>query len=66
MRVIRLDSGWMLRMRDNCPKFDPTEWLKLHENEDKTRNIGIRMVCGMAKDIKYLSTMELNNITITI
>ena len=66
VRVIRLDSGWMLRMRDNCPKFDPTEWLKLHENEDKTRNIGIRMVCGMAKDIKYLSTMELNNITITI
>lgn len=66
VRVIRRNDGWMLRMRDNCPKFDPTEWLKLHEDEDKTHNIGIRMVCGMAKDIKYLSTMELNNITITI
>ena len=66
VRVIRLDDGWTLRMRDNCKKFDPTEWLKLHNSEDKTKNIGIRMVCGMARSVKYLSTMDLNNILITI
>ena len=66
IRVIKLDGGWTLRMRDNCKRFDPTEWIKLHESDDKTKNIGIRMVCGMAKDVKYLSTMDLNNITITI
>lgn len=66
VRLIKLDDGWTLRMRDNCKKFDPTEWIKLHHTEDPTKNIGIRMVCGMAKDINYLSTMDLNNITITI
>ena len=66
IRVIKQNDGWILRVRDDCKKFDPTEWVKLHNTEDKTRNIGIRMVCGMAKDVKYLSTLELNNITITI
>lgn len=66
IRVIKQNDGWILRVRDDCKIFDPTEWVKLHNTEDKTRNIGIRMVCGMAKDVKYLSTLELNNITITI
>lgn len=66
IRVIKQADGWILRVRDDCKRFDPTEWIKLHNSEDKTRNIGIRMVCGMAKDVKYLSTLELNNITITI
>ncbi len=66
IRLIKLDNGWTLRMRDNCKKFDPTEWIKLHENTDPTQNIGIRMVCGMAKDVQYLSTLDLNNLTITI
>ena len=67
VRVIKRDNGnWTLRMRDDCKKFDPTEWIKLHNDDDRTKNIGIRMVCGMAKDVTYLSTMELNNINITI
>lgn len=66
IRVIKQTDGWILRVRDDCKKFDPTEWIKLHNTEDKTRNIGIRMVCGMAKNVKYLSTLELNNIIITI
>ncbi len=66
IRVIKREKGWTLRVRDDCKKFDPTEWIKLHNTEDPSKNIGIRMVCGMAKDVKYLSTFELNNITITI
>lgn len=66
IRVIKRDKGWTLRVRDDCKKFDPTEWIKLHTDGDKTKNLGIRMVCGMAKDVKYLSTLELNNINITI
>ena len=66
IRLIQLDNGWLLRMRDNCKKFDPTEWIKLHEDSDPTKNLGIRMVCGMAKDVKYLSTLELNCLSITI
>ena len=66
VRAIKLDDGWKLRIRDDCKRFDPTEWIKIHESDDPTKNIGIRMVCGMAKKINYLSTMELNNISIKI
>ena len=66
IRVIRLDKGWSLRVRDNCQKFDVIEWINLHENEDETQHAAIRTVCNKAKSIKYLSTMDLNNITVTI
>ena len=66
VRVLKNDDTWTLRVRDDCKRFDPVEWIKLHENDDKTKNIGIRMVCGMAKNVQYLSTMELNNITLSI
>ena len=66
VRVIKLDDGWTLRIRDNCTKFDPLEWAKANETDDRTKNIGINMVSGMAKDIKYISTMDLNNLTVTI
>ena len=63
-RVLNTDDGWVMRYRDNCKLFNPMEWLKMHETEDPSENIGIRMIAGMAKDVKYLSTMELNNLTI--
>ena len=66
IRVIKLRDGWTLRIRDNCIKFDPLEWARANETDDRTKNIGINMVSGMAKDIKYISTMDLNNLTVTI
>lgn len=66
IRVMKVENGWTLRFRDNCKLFDPTEWIKLHESDDPTANIGIRMVCGMAKSVNYLNTMELNNLTINL
>jgi len=66
IRVINMDGDWIIRFRDNAKAFDPTEWIKLHESDDPTANLGIRMVCRMAKDVKYLSTMDLNILTIRI
>ncbi|MBQ9516301.1 MAG: ATP-binding protein [Ruminococcus sp.] len=64
IRILNTEEGWILRYRDNCREFDPVKWLEMHESDDPTANIGIRMICGMAKEVKYLSTMELNNLTI--
>ena len=64
IRVIQIDDGWVLRYRDNCKMFNPVEWLKMHEDDDSSKYMGIKMVCDMAKDVKYLSTMDLNNLTI--
>lgn len=67
VRVMYQDGGWMLRFRDNCKVFDPTEWLREHEDdEDPTKNTGIRMVSSEAKNIKYLSTLNLNNLTVRL
>lgn len=57
--------GWTLRIRDDCARFDPVKWLKLHNDEDKTRNIGIRTVCALASDVRYTSPLGLNYLFIT-
>lgn len=67
VRVMRIEDGWMLRIRDDCRIFDPTEWLKEHEEDDhQNRNTGIRMVDREAKSVKYLSTLNLNNLTVKL
>lgn len=59
---IRVAKGerWILRIRDDCRRFNPRDWLALHSSEDRTRNIGIRAVCAMAKDVRYANTLGLN------
>ncbi|MBR3458871.1 MAG: ATP-binding protein, partial [Selenomonadaceae bacterium] len=59
IRVAKGD-GWTMRIRDDCRRFNPKDWLALHSSEDKTRNIGIRAVCAMAKDVRYANTLGLN------
>ena len=66
IRLVHLEEGWSLRFRDNCKAFDPLSWIKLHESDDPTANIGIRLVCGMAKDVSYVSTLDLNILTLRI
>ena len=67
IRVMYVDGGWMLRFRDNCKSFDPTEWIEMHsEDDDPTVNMGIRMVSSTAKEVKYLSTLNLNNLTVKL
>ncbi len=64
IRVVHWPDGWTMRFRDNCRAFDPTEWIRIHEKKDSVSNVGIRMVCGMAKEVRYVSTMDLNILTL--
>ena len=66
VRVIWHDDGFTIRMRDDCKAFDPTQWYEIHHPEDVTKNIGIRMVMGLAKDVQYVNTMSLNNLVIEV
>lgn len=49
-----------LRIRDDCAAFDPVEWLKIHQADDKIKNIGIRTICGSATEVRYSHTLGLN------
>ncbi len=66
VRVVHKDGDVILRIKDDCVPFDPSERRKLTENDDITKNIGIRMVYRIAQDIQYQSILGLNVLTIRI
>lgn len=66
LRVIYENGGISILLRDDCPRFDPNEWLALCAPEDPARSIGIRMVSKIAKEMNYASTLGLNVLTIKL
>lgn len=66
IKLIYDEGNWIIRLRDSGKLFDPTNYIKLHNDEDKTAHIGIRLVSNLAKEVTYLSTFGLNNLYITL
>ena len=66
IRVAHKDGQVILRIRDDCVPFDPGERQKIASPDDPVKNIGIRMVYRMAKDIEYQNILGLNVLTIRI
>ena len=66
IRVAHKDGQVILRIRDDCVPFDPGERQKITSPDDPVKNIGIRMVYRMAKDIEYQNILGLNVLTIRI
>ena len=60
LRVIRKKIGWIMRMRDECRRYDPT----MEASDDPVANYGIKMLKAVSADIRYLGTLDLNNILI--
>ena len=68
VRVVVKDGETVLRLRDDCMRFDLREQVENWslDPEHPEKNIGIRIVMRMAKDIAYTNTMKTNNLIITI
>ena len=66
IRVSHKDNEIILRIRDNCTAFDPSEYHKVMQPDDKGSNIGIRLVYGIAKDVKYQNLLGMNVLTIRL
>ncbi len=66
VRVVHKNDDVILRIKDDCVPFDPSERQKLAEGEDVTKNIGIRMVFGIAEEVRYQNILGLNVLTIRI
>ena len=66
IRVVHKDDDVILRIKDDCIAFDPEKRLHDSNSEDMTKNIGIRLVLGLAKDVQYQNTLGLNVLTIRI
>ena len=66
IRVAHKGDDVILRIRDDCVPFDPAERKDLVEPEDRAKNMGIRLVYRMAKDIRHQNILGLNVLTIRI
>ncbi|MBQ6401909.1 MAG: ATP-binding protein [Firmicutes bacterium] len=56
---------WILRFRDDCRNFDPVAYVESITPEEKESHYGIRMIYGLADDVRYLNTLKLNNLIIS-
>lgn len=56
----------ILRIKDDCIPFDPADRMKMAENDDVTKNIGIKMIYRMFKDIDYQYLLGMNVLTIKL
>ena len=66
VRVVHKNDDIILRIKDDCVAFDPRERQFLAEDEDITKNIGIRMVFKIAEEVKYQNLLGINVLTVRI
>ena len=55
-----------LRIRDNCIRFDPKEYLRLSVQDYPSEHIGIRLVAGLAESVEYKNMFGMNMLTIEV
>lgn len=63
IRILRKDGKWILRFRDDCDAFDPVSYVP---PEGKENTSGIRLVLKMADDVRYISSLNLNNLIVIL
>ena len=66
VRVVHKGGDVILRLKDDCVPFDPGVRRTLTDPADPAKNIGIRMVFRLAKDVQYQSILGLNVLTLKI
>ena len=68
IRVIHKDNDLILRIRDNCAGFNPTEYVRIMDpgRLEMCRNVGIEIVMRIASEVSYQNLLGLNVLTIRI
>ena len=66
IRVIKKDDNLILRIRDNCKAFDPSERAKVMGVDQTGKNIGIQLVYKIAEKVEYQNLLGMNVLTIRI
>ena len=64
VRVSYKNDDVIMRIKDNCVPFDPAMRIETMTENDITKNIGIRLVYKIAKQIDYHNILGLNILTI--
>lgn len=65
VRVVVKDE-LTIRVRDDCPAFDPKKYLAQFQPEDPVKNIGIRIIALKAKEMIYQNVAGINTLLINL
>ena len=66
VRILKKGEDYILRIRDDCPIFDPIKQMTLYSDSDPSHHMGLRMVINTAKEVNYLCILKLNNLSVKI
>lgn len=66
IRVVHKDDDIILRIRDNCIAFDPSEYHNIMQCNKIGKNIGISMIYSIAKNVDYQNLLGMNVLTIKL
>ena len=66
IRLTCTEGRIILRMRDDCVAFDPSQHARILNPEDGVKDYGIRMVYDLAKEVNYQNLLDQNVLTITL
>ena len=65
IRLVHKDQDVILRIRDDCVSFDPTERARVSgDGGDPAKNVGIKMIYRMTKSVNWQSIFGMNVLTI--
>ena len=66
IRVVFENDSLLLRIRDDYEPFDPEARSRIVDKDDPAKNVGIRLIYRIMKDITYQNILGLNVLTIRI
>jgi serine/threonine-protein kinase RsbW len=66
LRLVYHNGTGVIRLRDDGRPFDPIHWLEKNSGDDPASGLGIRVVTGLAKNVNYMASMEMNNLMIEL
>lgn len=68
IRIVNEEGTLTIRIRDDCPDFDPKKRMKqFHENpEDICKNIGIRLISKISDEMIHQNNIGINTLIIKI
>ena len=67
VRVVLKEQDVTLRIKDDCVPFNPQKWHEMTSaGTDPTKNVGIRLVYGIAGEVEYRSMLGMNVLTIVV
>ena len=65
IRVVA-EEQLVVRVRDDCPAFDPKQRIDQFEPEDPAKNVGIRMIGKLTKEMEYHTDAGVNTLLMFI